>query len=450
MTVHDGPLGRIAGRPRIRSASDGVLPLVLLADLAAGLVLAWFVVTSPVVDRGPVVLVMAVWILAMFFLGGFAPGINISSALRSLAQAWALSAATVSFLGFFPSGLEPLKLAFVVVTAISAVDGIARLLIAQTHVERILMLMPSGFTDVPEHTGKAQVTLLQLSPNATSDSSELLRLVFRAVVDSHSRVVEIPVNAGIPAEVISNLSWKLRERNIQIRMVLAHPNVSAARVRTAVVQGRTILEIAAPRPAAAVQWGKRAVDVIGSGTLILLLSPVMLVLATIVRATTNASVFYRQERIGLDGHPFHILKFRSMVADADAALAALLLEQGRADSPLFKVQDDPRITPIGKVMRKYSLDELPQLFNVFSGTMSLVGPRPQRAAEVALYKDDHLQRLGVLPGMTGMWQVSGRSRLTWEQAIELDIYYAHNWNLGTDLMILLRTFKAVIRGDGAE
>jgi lipopolysaccharide/colanic/teichoic acid biosynthesis glycosyltransferase len=139
-----------------------------------------------------------------------------------------------------------------------------------------------------------------------------------------------------------------------------------------------------------------------------------------------------------------MLKFRSMVTDADAQLKELLEAQGRSDQPLFKVENDPRITPTGRFLRKYSHDEMPQLFNVLLGQMSLVGPRPQRDEEVALYDDAAHRRLMVKPGMSGLWQVSGRSTLSWEDTVRLDLYYVENWSFMQDIVILFRTFKAVV------
>lgn len=194
---------------------------------------------------------------------------------------------------------------------------------------------------------------------------------------------------------------------------------------------------------------KRTFDITVAGILLVLLSPIFLVLALLVRVTSPGPVFYRQERIGLRGTTFNMLKFRSMKINADAELQSLLDAQGSSAKPLFKVSNDPRITPVGRVLRKYSLDELPQLLNVIGGTMSLVGPRPQRAGEVALYDDAAHRRLYVSPGMSGLWQVSGRSNLTWEESIRLDLYYVENWSLMTDVVILFKTFKAVFAGTGA-
>ena len=146
-----------------------------------------------------------------------------------------------------------------------------------------------------------------------------------------------------------------------------------------------------------------------------------------------------------------MLKFRSMIQGADDQLASLLDAQGTSDTPLFKVMNDPRITSVGRFIRKYSLDEVPQLFNVLQGNMSLVGPRPQREAEVALYDNAAHRRLFMKPGMSGLWQVSGRSKLSWEDAIRLDLYYVENWSMTGDLVILWRTVRAVVApGDDAH
>jgi lipopolysaccharide/colanic/teichoic acid biosynthesis glycosyltransferase len=194
---------------------------------------------------------------------------------------------------------------------------------------------------------------------------------------------------------------------------------------------------------------KRAFDIVGSALLLLVSSPILIGVAIAIRVTSPGNIIYLQERIGRQGHPFGMLKFRSMVPDADDRLESLLDAQGTSDRPLFKVMNDPRITPIGRFIRKYSLDEFPQLLNVLLGQMSLVGPRPQRAAEVALYDDAAHRRLIMKPGMSGLWQVSGRSNLSWDDAIRLDLYYVENWSMTGDLLILFRTMRAVASPDGA-
>jgi lipopolysaccharide/colanic/teichoic acid biosynthesis glycosyltransferase len=170
--------------------------------------------------------------------------------------------------------------------------------------------------------------------------------------------------------------------------------------------------------------------------------------AAIAIKLDGGPVFFRQERVGTNGRGFRIVKFRSMVVDAEARLAALQAAN-EAEGPLFKMTRDPRITRVGVILRKYSIDELPQLLNVLAGTMSLVGPRPPLPAEVATYEDAARRRLLVPPGMTGLWQVSGRSTLSWDESVRLDLRYVESWSMALDLTILWKTVGAVLRGRGA-
>jgi lipopolysaccharide/colanic/teichoic acid biosynthesis glycosyltransferase len=178
------------------------------------------------------------------------------------------------------------------------------------------------------------------------------------------------------------------------------------------------------------------------------LSPVLLVLALVVHFDSPGPVLFRQERIGKDGRPFAMLKFRSMVQDAETRLAALA-DANQGAGVLFKVKDDPRITRCGRWMRRFSLDELPQFVNVLKGDMSLVGPRPPLAREVGEYERYTHRRMLIKPGITGLWQVSGRSDLDWDDSVRLDLYYVENWSIMGDLMILWRTFRAVLAPVGA-
>ena len=179
------------------------------------------------------------------------------------------------------------------------------------------------------------------------------------------------------------------------------------------------------------------------------MAPVFLVIAAGVRLTSPGPVIFRQTRIGRDGREFTMLKFRSMYVDAEARRAELDSLNERSEGLLFKIRDDPRITRFGQLLRALSLDELPQLVNVVSGHMSLVGPRPPLPAEVALYDDDVRRRLLVKPGLTGLWQISGRSDLTWEESVRLDLRYVENWSLSLDLLILWKTAFVVVRSSGA-
>jgi exopolysaccharide biosynthesis polyprenyl glycosylphosphotransferase len=181
---------------------------------------------------------------------------------------------------------------------------------------------------------------------------------------------------------------------------------------------------------------------------ILLIAPVLLTLALAVKLSSRGPVFFRHQRVGRDGQPFSVLKFRSMVDGADKKFDTLL-DQSEGNAVQFKMKRDPRVTRIGAVMRRYSLDELPQLFNVLGGSMSLVGPRPHVTREVEQYGIDMRRRLLVKPGITGLWQVSGRSDLSWDDSVRLDVRYVENWSLTFDLMILSKTVGAVLRGSGA-
>jgi lipopolysaccharide/colanic/teichoic acid biosynthesis glycosyltransferase len=187
---------------------------------------------------------------------------------------------------------------------------------------------------------------------------------------------------------------------------------------------------------------------VAAGT-ILLLAPVLVAIAVAVKLDSAGPILFRQVRVGQGGREFTMLKFRTMVADAEARRADLLAHNQNADGLLFKIADDPRITRVGRLLRRFSLDELPQLFNVLGGRMSLVGPRPPLPAEVALYDDSVRRRLLVKPGLTGLWQVSGRSDLTWDESVRLDLRYVENWSLLLDVMILWKTGFAVVRARGA-
>jgi exopolysaccharide biosynthesis polyprenyl glycosylphosphotransferase len=193
---------------------------------------------------------------------------------------------------------------------------------------------------------------------------------------------------------------------------------------------------------------KGAVDRCIAALAIVLLAPVLAAIAMAVRLTSDGPALYRQERVGANGRTFTMLKFRSMVVDADRRLADL---QGEniSDGLLFKLRNDPRVTPVGRWLRRLSLDELPQLFNVIGGSMSLVGPRPPLPAEVARYEGSVSRRLLVKPGLTGLWQISGRSDLPWEEAVRLDLRYVENWSLTLDALILCRTTSAVLFSRGA-
>lgn len=196
-------------------------------------------------------------------------------------------------------------------------------------------------------------------------------------------------------------------------------------------------------------YGKRCFDVIASGIALVLLSGVFLIISILIKLDDpHGKVFYSQTRLGKDGRKFQMWKFRSMVADADK-MVDKLLKKNDVEGAMFKIKDDPRITRVGRVLRKHSLDELPQLYNVLRGDMSLVGPRPPLPREVVKYTDYDRQRLAVIPGCTGLWQVSGRSNLSFSEMVTLDIQYINNASFSQDILILLKTFSVFIHPTGA-
>lgn len=194
---------------------------------------------------------------------------------------------------------------------------------------------------------------------------------------------------------------------------------------------------------------KRTLDILVAIVVLIVVAPVMAVLVVVVHTASPGPIIFRQTRIGRGGQTFTLLKFRTMFVGSDARVLSLSGMNHMADGPLFKVRDDPRVTVSGRWMRKYSLDELPQLFNVLAGSMSLVGPRPALPHETETYSDNVRRRLTVKPGITGLWQVSGRCDLDWAQSVQLDIRYVETWNIYVDIWILIRTIPAVISGRGA-
>ncbi|GEE00366.1 polyprenyl glycosylphosphotransferase [Gordonia spumicola] len=244
------------------------------------------------------------------------------------------------------------------------------------------------------------------------------------------------------------LSWRFASMNILVMIAAGQLADFGTRVSMREHAGLPMLHLDHPRYGRARSSAKRVFDVVLSILIVALISPVLIGCALAVKLGDGGPVFYRAERVGLDNRRFKMWKFRSMIVDADRMRDALA-DQQTGNGVLFKIEDDPRVTRVGRLMRRFSLDELPQLFNVVGGSMSLVGPRPPLPAEVAEYDDLVTKRMLVLPGMTGLWQVSGRSDLSWSRSVHLDLTYVENWSLAGDLGILFRTVRAVARADGA-
>jgi exopolysaccharide biosynthesis polyprenyl glycosylphosphotransferase len=272
--------------------------------------------------------------------------------------------------------------------------------------------------------------------------------VARAVEQADADTVVVLSCPELDGAALRRLAWRLERDEVDLVVASALVDVAGARTTIRPFDGLPMLHVEHPRLYGGSRLVKELVDRLGAVVLLALFGPLLLLVALCVRATSPGPVLFRQVRVGRDGREFRIFKFRSMYVDAEARLAELR-HLNEHDGVLFKMRDDPRVTRVGRWLRRLSLDELPQLFNVLLGQMSLVGPRPPLPSEVAAYADDVRRRLAVKPGMTGLWQVSGRSDLPWEESVRLDLRYVENWSLSLDLVILLRTMTAVVRSSGA-
>ncbi|MDO9397901.1 MAG: sugar transferase [Herbiconiux sp.] len=274
--------------------------------------------------------------------------------------------------------------------------------------------------------------------------------VGNAIAATGADTIVITSSDELSPERIRELSWSLEPGRQHLVVAPSLTDIGGPRIHTRPVAGLPLIHVETPRYEGFKRYQKRIFDVIASLFLLLFLSPVLLVIAAVVRLSTPGPVLFRQERVGLNGGRFDMLKFRSMVIDAEARIEALQeVDRTEGNSVLFKMKDDPRVTKVGKVLRRYSLDELPQLLNVLRGDMSLIGPRPPLQREVDLYESHVHRRFLMKPGITGLWQVSGRSDLSWEDSVRLDLYYVENWSMVGDLIILVKTARAVLGSSGA-
>jgi exopolysaccharide biosynthesis polyprenyl glycosylphosphotransferase len=269
----------------------------------------------------------------------------------------------------------------------------------------------------------------------------------RAVEETRADTVLVIPSEELGPRDLQRIGWQLEQADVALHVGSGLVDVTSSRATLARLAGLNTVHVRGSRrsgvPGAVKEAGERAAALV----LLALLAPLFGSIALLVRRDSPGPAFFRQVRVGRDGVPFSMLKFRTMVVDAEHRLGAL--ERNDADGVLFKLRLDPRVTPIGRFLRKYSLDELPQLVNVVRGEMSLVGPRPALPQEVEKYDADPRRRLAVKPGLTGLWQVSGRSDLSWDESVRLDLSYVDNWTLALDARIVARTFAAVAQGRGA-
>lgn len=278
-------------------------------------------------------------------------------------------------------------------------------------------------------------------PNAVAQARD-------AVLSSGADLVVLAGSDALDAASLRRLAWELADLNVELATSSGLSEIAGWRLRSESVGGLAMVHVDLPRLRGWAAAYKRVFDVVFSLLALMLIAPLMLLSAAVIKLDSPGPALFRQQRVGLDHSRFTMLKFRSMRTDAEE-MRAQLLTDSEGNDVLFKMRRDPRVTRIGRLIRRCSIDELPQFLNVLRGEMSVVGPRPPLPAETEEYDDDADRRLTVKPGITGLWQVHGRSDLDWERSLRLDLYYVENWSPGTDLRIVLRTVWAVFSGAGA-
>ncbi|WP_406049532.1 sugar transferase [Streptomyces virginiae] len=326
----------------------------------------------------------------------------------------------------------------------AAEDVIAHLAARTDHPYVVVGVVPVGAGPLASGVPVA-ARLDGTAPEAPNGDSAA---VLGAVASHHADLVLVAPGVRITGERLRRIAWALHDAGLELAVFPGLVEVSVKRLETLSAGGLAVLRVAPPVSRGVQTLLKSALDRVGAAAGLLLLSPVLLGIVLAIRLGSRGPAFYRQRRIGRDGVPFVMWKFRTMVVDADA-LKAELSGANENDGLMFKMRRDPRVTRVGRLLRRTSLDELPQLVNVLIGNMSLVGPRPPLPEEVAKYDEVELRRLTVRPGMTGLWQISGRSDLSWDETIQLDLQYVDNWSFTSDVDVMGRTLRAVVDGRGA-
>ena len=302
----------------------------------------------------------------------------------------------------------------------------------------------AGFSVVGACIDRTQGPVVEGVPVVGTSTS-----IVEALRETGADTVAVGAWSDLTQSDLRRLSWQLEGSGVDLVVAPSLTDVAGPRIHIRPVSGLPLLHVEEPEFSGVRRLLKNTVDR-GAALLMLLVAlPLLLALAIVVRLTSPGPAFFRQERVGTDGERFTMYKLRSMYQDAEQRLLELRERNENADGLLFKIKDDPRVTPVGRWLRRYSLDELPQLINVVKGDMSLVGPRPPLQSEVKQYQNDVRRRLLVKPGLTGLWQVSGRSDLSWDESVRLDLHYVENWSLALDAHILWRTAFVVLGRHGA-
>lgn len=451
----DAPARRIGATGRLDLLTDAAAVVVALAlvslvhgplDVAVALATAvvWPTVAAGARARGAERTLHGPLVRARRVLRGGAGLALVMLAVHSLAP-----------LPLEPVGLLTLVGALVAVSASgrlvsSTLAGPGRLLVVGHEADVVTVVSELAGR---HRRGLAPVAVCSLdepAPGPLADLPPATRLASVADIASEHDVDAVLVLRchHVTSRVVQRIGWRLAVQGVHLYVGTGLRDVSPARASLTRLGGQQAVHIRPVAGRGAARAAKDATERLVAAVALLVLLPVLLGIAVAVRRDSPGPALFRQERVGRDGARFMMLKFRTMHVTAEAQLAALVvLNQGAG--VLFKLHQDPRVTRVGGFLRRWSLDELPQLLNVVRGDMALVGPRPALPEEVERYDADPRRRLAVKPGLTGLWQVSGRSDLSWEESVRLDLAYVDNWSPGLDLRIVLRTFGAVLRRRGA-
>ena len=314
-----------------------------------------------------------------------------------------------------------------------------------------VLLLHSGASDpveqrlaLAQHAGFNIVHKIVTAEKVNFDVKEIVSKALSNNCDS----IMVGQSAVISATELRKLGWALEQTNIDLIVAPAVTEIAGPRLKVSNVEGLPLLHLEQPAFSGASRVTKRILDLTISIVGLIFISPFLLIVAILIKSSDRGSVLYTQKRIGQNNKEFNVYKFRTMYEGSHELRAQVMAETNK-DPRLAKDPQDPRITKPGLFLRRWSIDEIPQIINVLKGEMSLVGPRPPLAEEVNKYEKSETRRLLVKPGLTGLWQVSGRSELDWEDAVRLDLYYVENWSLTLDILIIIRTAAAVWRGEGA-
>lgn len=458
------------------------VPVAVCAD-AAGVALptaATFIAIGEAHPLRQAMVIAVLWVLVGVTAKRYAPwawdeGAPVGPVVRDwLVLLGALAALRIaSGLGSAPAAALAALCPSLVVTVVCRKAIHRHLLAVRRHaraLRRVLVIGEAGAVDavvgqLAERTDHGYVTVgacvvgegevlsgvrvcARLRADESTDLDEDAAPVGEAAQALGADLVFVAAGRHMSGDRLRQLSWSLHDRGCPLMVVPGIIEVARRRVRPTSAAGLTLLDIAPPTRGGVPTLLKAVTDRVGALLLLVALAPLFALLALVVRVGSRGPVIYRQTRVGRNNTSFAMWKFRTMVVGADR-LKSDLATANEHDGHMFKLRQDPRVTPVGRFLRRYSLDELPQLINVLLGHMSLVGPRPPLPEEVAHYGRVEMRRLGVKPGLTGLWQVSGRSDLSWHETVSLDLRYVDNWSWTWDMTVMARTVRAVLDGRGA-